>query len=534
LTNSFKYIDEFNKLNLMSYEDAINTKTENENNIILNKNEKDLEDFYNNWDNLTNKDKFMAFLLFSKDFASKSLPISFIFLIMMMPNIVNLIFASHTQKQIDKELLAGVGLASNLNGMIGVSIGFGIASGLDTLCSQAYGSKMFYLMGCYLNRARIVISILFIPIFFVLFFAENFLLLIKQNPIFSRIAGEFCRGVLPGLWFLLQSEAQKRFLQSQGIYISQTICIIICNFIHPLWVYLYLEVFDLGAFGIGLATSTTNIIYFIILTIIAKYKSIKGSFFMINSDSFKGLIEFLKISIPCCIEVCLEGWTFQIITLLCGYLDEIQLNSQIILSNIGLCFYMIPFGISIASSIIVGKYVGRYSIKAIEKVTNLIILYSLIISIISLILIGIFRSNIIELFVHKIGMIHLLEILMIYWIIFSFFQFQVGTIAGLFKGLSLVKWNAIAHFVLIIINLPLFLLLTYKLNYQIYGTRTSFIISEIIVLSLYIIIFCKKVDYDKICKNSEKSLNNDLTIITQKAFNDSSITQEKTEQSLLE
>ena len=67
----------------MSYEDAINTKTENENNIILNKNEKDLEDFYNNWDNLTNKDKFMAFLLFSKDFASKSLPISFIFLIMM-------------------------------------------------------------------------------------------------------------------------------------------------------------------------------------------------------------------------------------------------------------------------------------------------------------------------------------------------------------------------------------------------------------------------------------------------------------------
>ena len=506
----------------MSYGSATKEdENQNNENLILNTTEKNLEKFYNNWDDLTNKDKFMGFLLFSKDFTAKCVPISFIFLIMIIPSFVNLFFASNTKKQNSQHLISGIGLGGIIYGF-GVSIGFGIVSGLDTLCSQAYGSKMFYLMGCYLNRARIFISILFVPLFFVLIFAENLLLLIKQNPIFSRIAGEYCRGILPGLWFLLQSEAQKRFLQAQGIYFSQTICIIICNFIYPLWVYLYLEVFDLGAFGIGLATSTTNIIYFIILTIIAKYKSIKGSFFMINSDSFKGLIEFLKISIPCCIEICLESWTFQIISLMCGYLDENQLYSQILVVNIGLFFAIITFGIMIASSIIVGKYVGRNSIKALKKLTKFIIIYSLIISVLSLSLLEIFRRFIIQKLINQ-KLIELVKTLLIYYMIFAFFFHQFSTIAGLFKGLRMVKWNAFANFVLMIINLPLCYLLTYQFNYQIYGTRTSYIITAIIIYCLYIFIFWKKVNYNLICKNTRSSLNNDLIILSPKRMNEKSI-----------
>ena len=196
--------------------------------------------------------------------------------------------------------------------------------------------------------------------------------------------------------------------------------------------------------------------------------------------------------------------------------------SQILVVNIGLFFAIITFGIMIASSIIVGKYVGRNSIKALKKLTKFIIIYSLIISVLSLSLLEIFRRFIIQKLINQ-KLIELVKTLLIYYMIFAFFFHQFSTIAGLFKGLRMVKWNAFANFVLMIINLPLCYLLTYQFNYQIYGTRTSYIITAIIIYCLYIFIFWKKVNYNLICKNTRSSLNNDLIILSPKRMNEKSI-----------
>ena len=53
---------------------------------------------------------------------------------------------------------------------------------LDTLISQAYGAKSYELCGVYLNRARFVTTVIFIPIIFVSMEIENVLVYLGQNP----------------------------------------------------------------------------------------------------------------------------------------------------------------------------------------------------------------------------------------------------------------------------------------------------------------------------------------------------------------
>ena len=70
----------------------------------------------------------------------------------------------------DVNLIAGVGMGNvcmGFMGFMGMTIISGLNRALDTLISQAYGAKNYELCGIYLNRARFVTTVLFIPIIFI-------------------------------------------------------------------------------------------------------------------------------------------------------------------------------------------------------------------------------------------------------------------------------------------------------------------------------------------------------------------------------
>jgi MATE family multidrug resistance protein len=67
----------------------------------------------------------------------------------------------------DPVLLSAVGIGNVVLNSIGTSFIFGLNSGLETLVSQAFGAKNFKLCGIYLQRGRIALIILMVPIFFI-------------------------------------------------------------------------------------------------------------------------------------------------------------------------------------------------------------------------------------------------------------------------------------------------------------------------------------------------------------------------------
>ena len=71
------------------------------------------------------------------------------------------------------------------------SIALGTATALDTLCSQAWtGAKDKTLVGVHLQRALLILSLMFLPIAIVWWNATRILLALNQEPELARLAGK--------------------------------------------------------------------------------------------------------------------------------------------------------------------------------------------------------------------------------------------------------------------------------------------------------------------------------------------------------
>ena len=85
----------------------------------------------------------------------------------------NTIFAGRFD---DAAKLAGVGLGNTTLNIACLSICMGMNGALETLVSQAFGYGNIVLCGVYLNRARVIGTLTFIPLAILLFSSETILL----------------------------------------------------------------------------------------------------------------------------------------------------------------------------------------------------------------------------------------------------------------------------------------------------------------------------------------------------------------------
>lgn len=91
----------------------------------------------------------------------------------------------------DVKVLAAAGLAMMMMNVVVMSILFGSIRGMETLVSQAYGKKDHILMSAYMNRGRMILVVMFIPLAIILWFSEPILLLLGQNPEVAALAATY-------------------------------------------------------------------------------------------------------------------------------------------------------------------------------------------------------------------------------------------------------------------------------------------------------------------------------------------------------
>jgi Na+-driven multidrug efflux pump len=252
-------------------------------------------DFDQNFDDYAKKDiqtiseTISIFFSFSIDFSKKFLPVSIVYLIYILINIINTLFVIYSDfSKNDKKLIYGVNLGLSLYYMFGLSLSFGISSSLDTFCTNSFGAKLYYLMGCYLNRSLVIMTLIYIPTALGMFFMKDILFALGQDEKVAIHAGNFIRGILPGMLFFYWNDSFRRFMQAQGVYVPIIFIVLMTSIIHPLWVNLFFNVLEMGAFGNGLACSLTNFLNFVFIMIVIKMWAVPESFFLPNQDAFLG------------------------------------------------------------------------------------------------------------------------------------------------------------------------------------------------------------------------------------------------------
>ena len=266
----------------------------------------------------------------------KSIPSIFGLLFEFFVEFINLAYVGHLN---DPVTIGGVGLGNMMLALFILSFWVGLNGAIDTLVSQAYGDEEYYLWGSYLNRGRIIQTILFIPQAAFLLYTKEILVLFGQDEEVWDVAQFYIILMLPGMYAFAQYETIRRYLQAMGIFTFWMYIQGITVVFHIVLWYFLTYTFELGVIGISVASTITNFGNLLIVILYITYydKTVpKESWHFFNKDSFKGYGEYFKFGIPSALIICLEWWSYELLTIYAGMLSVDELAAHVMLFNLSI------------------------------------------------------------------------------------------------------------------------------------------------------------------------------------------------------
>lgn len=216
--------------------------------------------------------------------------------------------------------------------------------------ASAYGNKQYYLCGVYLNRGRIIQTLIVLPLAILLFlFGTNLFQLMGQNEKVATMTQNYLYIGLFGAFGGLQFQITKRFLLAQKIFYPIVYFQIFLLLEHVIISYLLIYYLDYGYIGAAIAHAGTNFAAAIGMTLVLKL--IPGivhaeSFHFPNKDSLHGWKEYLNFGFPAAVITTLQWASFEVMGVYAGIMGVAQLGAHTALANIHAFFSMVPLGMS--------------------------------------------------------------------------------------------------------------------------------------------------------------------------------------------
>jgi multidrug resistance protein, MATE family len=127
-----------------------------------------------------------------------------------------------------KNELGAVSVATMTSNITGYCVYEGLATSLDTLCAQAYGSGKPHLVGLHLQRMVYFLWMVTIPIAIIWMFGTQILIFAIPEHESAELAGLFLKVLILGAPGFAAFEAGKRFVQAQGLFNANLYVLLFC------------------------------------------------------------------------------------------------------------------------------------------------------------------------------------------------------------------------------------------------------------------------------------------------------------------
>ncbi|KAI9736419.1 MAG: hypothetical protein M1818_006153 [Claussenomyces sp. TS43310] len=254
--------------------------------------------------------------------------------------------------------LGAVSLASMTANITGYAIYQGLATSLDTLCAQAYGSGKKQLVGLQLQRMVYFLWILTIPIGIIWLSAERILELMVPEQRSAELAGLYLRVLLAGAPGYALFESAKRFVQAQGLFSATTYVLLVAAPLNALMNWLFVWKFQWGFIGAPIAVAVTDNLLPLFLFLYIYFVDGKQCWNGFTRRALTNWGPMIRLALPGLLMVEAEFLAFEILTLASAYFSTTHLAAQSILGTITALTFQIPFPISIAASTRVANLIG--------------------------------------------------------------------------------------------------------------------------------------------------------------------------------
>lgn len=220
--------------------------------------------------------------------------------------------------------LAGGALSIGFTNITGYSVMVGLASGLEPVCSQAYGNKNWDLLTRSLQRMVLILVLATIPIAVLWLNLERIMVFAGQDRAITAMAATYCLYSLPDLLTNTLLQPLRVFLRSQKVTKPQMYCTLVAVAFHVPLNLVLVKQMGLGVPGVAVASVLTNLNMVVLM---AGYVWWGKGMTVLRwtagiGEVFGGLGPLLKLAVPSCLGICLEWWWYEIVTIMAGYLPN--------------------------------------------------------------------------------------------------------------------------------------------------------------------------------------------------------------------
>ncbi|EEY63398.1 Multidrug/Oligosaccharidyl-lipid/Polysaccharide (MOP) Flippase Superfamily [Phytophthora infestans T30-4] len=267
-------------------------------------------------------------------------PVVITYTLEYLPGLVCIVLVGHIESPDTKRYVAAATLSTMFTNVSALSIGFGLTSALDTLCSQAYGAGKLDKLGLYLQSALIVVGACLVPVFLMNWHAEFFLELSGQDPEVARLAGEFSRVTVFGVPFLFIYEMLRKLLQAQNVVRPMVLFCVYCV-VQGLCGYVDMQL--------------CLVPYFI-----ASGNHTRWWTGWKLKEAWALVPLFTRLGLPGLAMMAMEWWAYEVLAVLAGNLPDgvVAVSAHAVLMNVASSIYTVFMGVSVSSNIRVGNCLG--------------------------------------------------------------------------------------------------------------------------------------------------------------------------------
>lgn len=375
-----------------------------------------------------------------------------------------------TVGHIGKVELGAVSLASMTASITGYAVYQGLATSLDTLCAQAYGSGHKKLVGLQLQRMVYFLWSITIPIALVWFFGTQILEAIVPEKETAALAGLYLKVLIAGAPGYAAFESGKRFVQAQGLFSANFYVLLVCAPLNAFMNWLFVWKFEWGFVGAPIAVSVTENLLPICLFLYVRFVDGMECWGGFSRLALRNWGPMVRLALPGLVMVLAEWMAFEILTLSASWISTTHLAAQSVLSTLTAITYQIPFPVSIAASTRIANLIGATLSDAAKTASKVAFVASVIIGVLNVVILSSLRNYIPQLFTNDAEVVEVVAGVLPLCAAFQLFDAVAACCSGVLRGIGRQEIggyvNLICYYV---IGLPISFATGFGLGWGLYG-----------------------------------------------------------------
>ncbi|EJT68373.1 MATE efflux family protein subfamily [Gaeumannomyces tritici R3-111a-1] len=396
----------------------------------------------------------------------------------------------------------------------------GLATCLDTLCAQAYGSGHKHLVGLQAQRMTWFLWILMVPIAVLWWFSGPILEALVPSKETAALAALYLRFLILGMPGVAAFESGKRFVQAQGLFRATTYVLLVGAPLSFLQNWLF--VFKLGWHFAGAATAmaiTQNLLP-LLLVLYVRFVDGRQCWKGFTWKAFSNWGPMIKLALPGMIMIEAQFSVLEILTLAAGHLGTAQLAAQSVLVTVTSTSFNVPFPLAIATSTRVANLIGANLGDAARKTAKVAIVAACAVGLVNMTLLITLRRTLPAVFTADEEVISIASHVMLVCAVMQIFDALAAVSHGILRGVGRQAIGGYANlFSYYFIALPVSLSTAFALGWKLSGLWAG-LVAGLAVVSALELLYLYSSDWDSaIVQAAERMRSEEVDIGEPKATN---------------